>query len=171
MVGGWIRRWVEQPAARDWCVANGVDPSRILNVTPMRRDGREGTWGEILNPDTLPGGERPEPGPLDTIWVPFPVDPGVRGYIVGWPRRETWPSLVTEAVRKAGFARSTAGRQVDAFSGRLRSLGRGTSALSGGPRHAPGAARSRPFLVGGSPQPRIRPKKTAQPSRAGPPPA
>jgi hypothetical protein len=103
MVGGWIRRWVEQPEARDRCVSNGIDPNRILNMTPMRRDGREVTWVEIRNRDAPPGGERPAPGPLDTIWAPFPVDPGVRGYIDGWPPRETWPSLVTEAVRKAGL--------------------------------------------------------------------
>ena len=105
----WIRRWVEQPEVRDWCVSNGYEPTQILDMTPMRWEGRKVTGIEFSSPDTPAVGERPEPTPPSVTPFPLPIPVGpvlprrFRSMIDGWPPRGTWPPFVAEAVYKAGL--------------------------------------------------------------------
>jgi hypothetical protein len=87
-------------------VSNGYDPSQILDMTPMRWEGRKVTGVQFLRPDTPSVGERPEPRPPNITPFPLPFPDGPRQFrsmIDGWPPHGTWPPLIAEAVYKAGL--------------------------------------------------------------------
>jgi hypothetical protein len=99
-----IRRLVAQPEVRDWCVASGIEPEDVVQWMPMRRDGEEVTWVELLSPNLPPVGERFRLRLLGNASVPSAIERfrPRRGFVRSWPPRGTWPELVVEAVRKAG---------------------------------------------------------------------
>jgi hypothetical protein len=80
-------RWLAQPAMRAWCVANDVDPESVVMCQPFRRGVDEVTVMDLVD-----------------LSLPAPLREGrpVRRVVASWPPRETWPRIVTDAVRNAG---------------------------------------------------------------------
>jgi hypothetical protein len=90
-----IRPWLAKPAMREWCAANGIDPERVVICQSMRRsDGAEMTWVDMVDVSLPPPERARRP---------------IKRKIDGWPPRDTWPDLVTDAVRRAGQLDSPSG--------------------------------------------------------------